>query len=190
MLGVVLMKKGIRILAVDDSPFDRGKNKSTFLVGLLFRELTLEVALRRSIEVDGNDSTSALVEMVKHPKVREEVRVVLTHGTTFGGLNLLDMRRFYGETGIPIIAVASREPTSTIVAALKAAGKEQMVSVLEMNPPYRPLNTVHGTCYYAHLGIGRGEAEELLRRYAVESKVPEQLRIADVVARLLEGLIP
>lgn len=184
------MKKGIRILAVDDSPFDRRVDRSTFLIGLLFRELTLEVALRKRIEVDGNDSTSSLVGMVRHPKVKGEVRVVMTHGTTFGGLNLLDMRSFYEETALPIIAVTSREPTSTIITALKAAGKEHIAPVIERNPPYRPLDTAHGTCYYSHLGIGREEAEELIRRYAIESKIPEQLRIADIVAKLLEGLVP
>ncbi len=184
------MKRGIRILAVDDAPFDKWSDRSTFLVGLLFRELTLEVALREIIRVDGDDSTSALIKMVRHPKVREEVRVVLTHGTTFAGLNLLDMRSFYEETGIPLIAVTSREPTDEIRAALRAAGQKWKEIILERNPSYIALETAHGTCYYSCLGLERDEVERLVRRYSLESKLPEQLRVTDLVARLLEGLTP
>ncbi len=184
------MKRGVRILAVDDAPFNKWEDKRTFLIGLLFRELTIEAALREIVGVDGDDSTLALMRMVRHPKVREEVRVVLTHGTTFAGLNLLDMRFFYEETGIPVIAVTSKEPTDEIRSALRAAKQEWKKEILERNPPYNALETMHGTCYYSHLGLERSEAEELLRRYSIESKVPEQLRVADLVARLLEGLAP
>ncbi len=184
------MKRGIRILAMDDAPFNKWSDEKAFLVGLLFRELTLEVALREIVSVDGDDSTSALIRMVRHPKVREEVKVVFTHGTTFAGLNLLNMRSFYEETGVPVIAVTSKEPTDEIRDALRAAKQEWKEEILGRNPPYKALETPHGTCYYSHLGLGRDEVEELLRRYSIESKLPEQLRVTDLVARLLEGLAP
>ncbi len=184
------MKKGVRILAVDDAPFRKRVDSKTFVVGLLFRELIMEVALRETVTVDGDDSTDALIRMVGHPKVRGEVRVILTHGTTVAGLNLIDMRRLHGETGIPVIAVTSKEPTDEIRAALRFAGLREREAVLERNPPYVPLATGRGVIYYSLLGMERDDAESLLRRFAVESKLPEQLRVADLVARLLDGLRP
>ncbi len=184
------MKKGSRVLAVDDSPFQRGKDSKTFLIGLLFRDMVLERAVREIIEVDGEDSTDALIRMVRHPKIREEARIVLTHGTTFGGLNLLDMREFFEKTGVPIIAVTSREPTNEIETALKSAGLSDRVPLLHKNPPYKSLYTPKGTCYYSILGISDTDAVYFLIRFSLESKIPEQLRVVDTVAKLLEGLAP
>ena len=184
------MKRGSRVLAVDDSPFKRGKDSKTFLIGLLFRDMILEKSVREVITVDGGDSTDALIRMVEHPKIKGEVRLVLTHGTTFGGLNLLDMREFFERTGVPIIAVTSREPTNEIEAALKSAGLSDKIYLLHKNPPYASLSTKKGTCYYSFLGISELDVTYFLIRFSLESKIPEQLRITDIVAKLLEGLAP
>lgn len=184
------MKKGARILAIDDSPFKRGRDKHTFLVGLLFRELILELSLKDVIEVDGNDSTEAVIRMSTAPSIQGEVKLILTHGTTFGGLNLLDLHRVYEATAIPIIAVTSREPTEDIERALISAGMEYKISLVRGNPPYIPVNTPKGTSYISSVGISYGEASRLVARFSIESKIPEQLRIADIVARILEGLSP
>ncbi len=184
------MKKGSRVLAVDDSPFQRGRDTKAFLVGLLFRDLVLEKSVREIITVDGEDSTDALVRMIEHPKIKGEARLVLTHGTTFGGLNLLNMQEFFEKTGVPIIAVASREPTNEIETALKSAGLSDRAYLLHKNPPYTSLYTPKGTCYYSFLGLSRVDTAHLLIRFSLESKIPEQLRVVDIVAKLLEGLAP
>ncbi len=184
------MKKGIRILAIDDSPFRRGRDVRTFLVGLLFRELTLELSFKELVTVDGDDSTEAVIKMVEHPKVREEAKLILTHGTTFAGLNLLDMHKLYERTEVPVVAITSREPTNEIEKALRSANLDYKIEVLRRNPPYMSLKTPRGTCYFSAVGMSGDEVSRLLIRFAVESKIPEQLRIVDVVARLLEGLAP
>ncbi len=182
------MKRGSRVLAVDDSPFKRGRDSRTFLVGLLFRDMVLEKSVREIITVDGGDSTEALIRMVKYPKIWGEAKLVLTHGTTFGGLNLLDMHEFFDRTNVPIMAVTSREPTKEIEDALRSAGLSDKIHVLHKNPPYRSLSTPKGTCYYSALGISEEDISYFLTRFSLESKMPEQLRIVDIVARLLEGL--
>lgn len=181
------LRRKLRILAVDDTPFERGRDPTTFLIGLMFRELTLELAIREIIQVDGGDSTDALVRMVRSPKVRDEVKVVMTHGTTFAGLNVLDMRRFHSETGVPIVAVTSREPTAEIERAIESAGLTEKLDLIRGNPPYSPLRTGRGYCYYSVIGLSRKDAEELILKYSTESKVPEQLRITDIVAKLFQG---
>jgi len=40
-----------RILAVDDSPFERGKDAETSLVGIMFRDLIMELSLRERVSV-------------------------------------------------------------------------------------------------------------------------------------------
>ncbi len=176
-----------RILAVDDSPFERGKDSETFLVGLMFRDLIMELSLRERISVDGDDSTDALIRMVRGPKLREEVRVVMSQGTTFAGLNVLDVNRFYDETGIPFIAVTSKAPTDEIERALISAGMMGKLEIVRRNPPYSPLRTPKGVCFYSTIGLTEDEAERIILKYVVESKIPEQIRIVDIVSRLLAG---
>ncbi|ACB08136.1 Endonuclease V [Candidatus Korarchaeum cryptofilum OPF8] len=176
-----------RILAVDDSPFERGKDADTFLVGIMFRDLVIELSMKERISVDGDDSTEALIRMVRSPKLREEVRVVMSHGTTFAGLNVVDVSRFYEETGIPLIAVTSKVPTNEIERAIVSAGMIEKLEIVRRNPPYNPLRTPKGVCFYSTIGMSGDEAERVILRYIVESKVPEQLRIVDIVSRLLAG---
>ncbi|MEM3446369.1 MAG: DUF99 family protein [Candidatus Korarchaeum sp.] len=182
------MKGSIRVLAVDDTPFERRRSSRAFLIGLMFRGLVLEYAVKESVEVDGDDSTEALIRMVMDPKIREEVRLVMTHGTTFAGLNVLDVLKFHEETGVPLIAVTSRMPTSEIEKAIESAGLHEKLILVRKNPPYSPLRTPKGLCYYSKIGLSDREAERIILRYSSESKVPEQLRVADIIAKLFQGL--
>lgn len=182
------MKGYVRVLAVDDTPFERGKDSRTFLVGLMFRGLMLEYAVKESVAVDGDDSTEALIRMVVDPKVREEVRLVMTHGTTFAGLNVLDMIEFHEETGVPVMAITSKMPTSEIERAIESAGLHKKLYVVRRNPPYTPLKTPRGVCYYSTIGLSGREAERIILKYSLESKMPEQLRIVNIVAKLFQGL--
>ncbi len=181
------MKEKARVLAVDDAPFRRGVDKHTFLVALLFRGFVLEGALKERIEVDGDDSSEALIRLCNHPKVKEEVRVIMTHGTTFGGLNILNVTKVYEELELPLIACVSRKPES-IDKALRSAGLEDKIGLVRMNPPYRPLRTNLGIIYCSWIGLSKGEVVKLVRGLAVESKIPEPLRVADIVASLLSDI--
>ncbi len=181
------MKEKVRVLAVDDAPFRRGIDDHTFLIALMFRGLILEGAFKERIKVDGDDSSEAIIRLCNLPKVREEVRVVMTHGTTFGGLNVLNIREVYRETGFPIIGCVGKRPES-IERALKSAGFPERVDIIESNPPYRPVKTDLGTIYCSWIGLTQEEVTKLIRSFTVESKIPEPLRIADIVASLLSDI--
>ncbi len=181
------MKEKVRVLAVDDAPFRRGVDKHTFLVALLFRGFILERALKERIEVDGSDSAEALIRLCNHPKVREEVRVIMTHGTTFGGLNVLNVNEVYEELRTPLIACVSKRPEN-IERALRSAGFVDKINIVRLNPPYRPVKTNFGTVYCSWIGLIDDEAIKLVRSLTVESKIPEPLRVADIVASLLSDI--
>ena len=182
------LKEGSRVLAIDDSPFKRGYDSRTFLVGLMFRGLILEVAIRKTITVDGRDSTEAILGMTQDERIGGEVKLIMTHGTTFAGLNVLDMKFLYSSLGVPIMAVVNKEPTDEMVSALRAAGLHDRIKIVEENPPFERFDTGRGSVYCSYIGLDRREVARILERDSVESKIPEQLRIADLVASLLEGL--
>ncbi len=182
------MKGGARAMGVDDSPFRRGIDDETYLVGLLFRGNYLEGAYREKIAVDGSDSTDAILSMLK--EARGEARVVLLHGTTFGGFNLVDLRRLRSEAGIPAASFLERMPDREAVeSALKAAGLGDRIGVARSNPEYRAFQTPVGPVYVAEVGLGDEGVRRLIERYCLESRLPYPVRAAHVVARLLRPLI-
>jgi len=59
------MKKEIRILGIDDAPFNKFKDRNTFIVGVVYRGgQFMDGVLSARIRVDGNNSTKKIAEMV------------------------------------------------------------------------------------------------------------------------------
>ncbi len=89
------VKSEIRVLGFDDGHFDHSDDE-TCLVGVLMRGGEwMEGVMVDDVVVDGENVTSRIVEMIERSKHREQVRVVMTSGITFGGFNVLDIDRFY-----------------------------------------------------------------------------------------------
>jgi len=64
-----IIKKEIRILGVDDSPFPSHTNEEVMLVGTVFRAGNwLDGVLSTYIHVDGTDGTEKITEMVKNSR--------------------------------------------------------------------------------------------------------------------------
>ena len=173
----------IRVLAVDDAPFKKGVDKWTFIVCLLFRDLILEKAIKARIEVDGSDAEEKIVEVVNN--LRGEVNILMLHGTTMGGFNMINLCSLHNKLGIPVISFLERAPRDKLVVhALKSAGKEDKIEDFLRQPKYTPFKTKYGIIHCLFEGINEREVEEILKRYCIESKFPEQLRIANIVASI------
>ena len=70
------MKPQVRILGIDDSPFRFG-DKESLVVGALVRAPNyLEAVMRTQVEVDGDDSTERLAEMISSSRYAEQVKAV------------------------------------------------------------------------------------------------------------------
>lgn len=178
------MKSGARVLGVDDAPFQRGRDRWTYLVGLLFRGPVLERAVKRRVAVDGDDATRAVIDMVDG--LSGEVKLIMSHGTVTAGFNVLDLWEIYGATSVPIISVVDRMPDMERVRrALEHRGLEERMEVLSRNPNYVRVRTRMGEVYACWVGIGEREVVAILNRTCVESRLPEPVRIAHIVAGLL-----
>jgi len=176
------LKAGARALGIDDCPFARGRDAETWLVGVLMRGSVIERVLVSEVRVDGSDATDAIVSM--HREGGSEARVILTHGTVVAGFNPIDLRGVSEGTGVPIVAVLERPPRWDLVRrAMESHGFVENLRVLEENPPYAPLETPRGEIFCASVGLGRGELLELIARWQIESKIPEPVRLADLIGR-------
>ncbi len=87
------MKKGIRILGIDDGPFKKNVDKETILTGVLIKpDGYIEGILLRTIAVDGTDVNEKILSMVNGRFLRE-INIIMTNGITFGGFNVMDIEK-------------------------------------------------------------------------------------------------
>ena len=181
------IKPEIRILGVDDGPFEPGWKGEVPLVGTVFRGgRWLEGVLRTQIEKDGTDVTERLIEMVNRSRHRGQLRILMTDGATFGGFNVLDAKEVFRKTGLPVIVVSREIPNmADIRKALKhLPGWQNRWKILGGLGKIYPVRTKsRGAPIYMQLvGVKRDDAESVVKMSSTRSLVPEPLRVAHLIA--------
>jgi len=64
------IKKEVRILGIDDAPFDLHKSKKTILIGVIFRGGSfLDGVLRTEIDIDGTNATKKIISKKQGIKI-------------------------------------------------------------------------------------------------------------------------
>ncbi|RLG41721.1 MAG: hypothetical protein DRO05_03195 [Thermoproteota archaeon] len=177
------MKKNLRLLAIDDSPFKRDYDETTFLVGLTFRGMTLERADKVRITIDGEDAQRGIVRL--YEMGGREANIILLHGTTFAGFNIVDIVSLRRQVGVPIAAFLEKPPREQLIIKTLERLFPAKIHIFLSNPAYEEFNTPRGILYCARVGISESEIQDLISTYTIESKLPEPIRIAHIVAGLL-----
>lgn len=104
------MKRGIRILGVDDSPFDKKKTKRVLIVGVVWRDKLVEGVLSTRVKKDGSDSTEQLIKVIEHSRFKEGLRAILINSLTLAGFNIIDIKTLSEKLRVPVITVVRRKP--------------------------------------------------------------------------------
>ena len=181
-------KRDVRVMAVDDGPFQFGDSE-TFLVGLVVRGSSyLEAAYMGLVEVDGTNVTEVIEGLVDVSKQGDQLKAMFLDGLTFAGFNVVDIDALHEATGIPVITVVDKTPSGEdILSALKANFKdwERRWKLLSA-PAVHRFELPDGAALTCHLaGIEEAEARELVRLTTVRGHIPEPLRMADLIASAL-----
>ncbi len=168
----------MRILAIDDSPAVVGK---VLCIGVLTNGSAVEGVLSFHVAEDGEDAAEKMVAAVRKSRFGKHVRLVMTNGVTFGGLNILDVERIVAELHVPWIGVVRRRPGEGRMAAAvgKAFSDKRLISrkiVLLRNS-----GAAHaaGKVFFQAKGLG---AEEAMRLLLGCGGYPEGLRLAHLIA--------
>ncbi len=179
-----IIKKEIRILGVDDSPFPSHTNEEVMLVGTVFRAGNwLDGVLSTYIHGDGTDGTEKITEMVKNSRNLGQLGVIMLDGITFGGFNLVNIRKIFESTGVPVIVIMRKLPNfERIKKALKRFDdwEKRWANVLEAGKVYKVENTE--SIYIQFHGIEREDAEDIVRLSTTRSAIPEPVRVAHIIA--------
>ena len=178
------MKQQIRILAIDDGPFNFGEVKAG-IVGVVMRLPSyLEGVMTAEVEIDGLDSTEIILEMIAKSRYMDGVKLILLDGAALGGFNVVDVRRIHHETGIPVATVTRDRPDyGDIEKALRKHFDdwEARLAMLRSTELHE-FETGHTPIYVACVGMGREDLAEILRASTVQGALPEALRVAHLIA--------
>ncbi|MBD3262354.1 MAG: DUF99 family protein [Candidatus Altiarchaeales archaeon] len=179
------IKDEIRILGLDDGPFNRG-DESSLVVGCVFRGGSwLDGVLSTRVSVDGLDSTDKLIDLIQGCRFRD-LRIVMIDGLGFAGFNLVDLGRLFSETGLPVIAVTRVKPDfPKIRRALKNLSEPDFRwgLVESAGKPYSVETRSAKKIYVQSAGMEEDQVREVVRLSATRSLLPEPIRCAHLIAR-------
>jgi len=187
-----VVKPEIRVLGVDDGIFKPRTRGYVPVIGVVFRGgYWLDGVMHTKIKVDGMDATRKIAQMIIGSPHYKQLRVVMLDGITFAGFNVVDIKKLYAKTKLPVITVTREKPNlKEIQKALKNLPKseERWKAILNAGEPVEV--SVKGgkeRIYMQVVGITLEDAIKILKLTSTRSNIPEALRVAHLIA---SGITP
>ena len=175
-----MLKKEARILGIDDSPFDKFRDKRTLIIGTFFRGgSSLDGVMTTTAAVDGSDATAKIITMIKKSKFLPQLQAIMLKGIAVGGFNVVDIRRLNKETEIPVVVVMRDYPElEKIKSTLARLGMKNKIRLIEK------AGKIHkaGKVFIQLAGCSLENAKELLKISCTRSHIPEPIRTAHLIA--------
>ena len=178
------MKRQIRLLGVDDSPFTFTEQYAT-VIGVVMRGGGyIECILREQVSIDGDDATFVCKNMIENTRHRKQLKAMLLDGIALGGFNVVDTEDVYNSTELPVITVTRDEPDfKSIEKALKENFDDwkRRLRVIK-NGKMHKVKTSHNPIFVKCVGIDIDEAKEIIKLSTIRGVVPEPIRVAHLIA--------
>jgi len=178
------IKPEIRILGIDDGPFNLWKDRKTVLIGAIFRGgVFMDGVLKSDVTIDGMDITDVIINMVKNTK-HKDLRIIMLDGITYAGFNIVDILRLFRETGLGVIVITRKFPCfNDIKKAIKNFSDfEERWALIEAAGKPRKVKTQRGFIYMQKCGVTLKDAKKIIKISSTRSIIPEPLRIAHLIA--------
>lgn len=183
------MKEYLRVLGIDDGPFDRDSDRETVLVGVLMRfDFYIEGVIVRNIRVDGNDSTEKIISMMR-THFSGDIDFAVTNGITFGGFNVCSINDIYSETGVPVVSITRRKPDiGMMISAIEKHFEDSDLRIGMLNQYHieKIIEKNGKPVYINRVGIEKSDAVELVNRMLIRGNIPEPVRVAHHIATAIK----
>jgi endonuclease V-like protein UPF0215 family len=186
------MKDNPITIGFDDAAFQlKAKSKDrTELIGVICQGIRMVGAIRKTIIIDGNDATEALIDLII--QTQNHVQYVLTDTITFAGFNICDLEEIYKATKKPIIAITEREVDlesvkSALIKKFPNNYEGKLIKIIKAGDLYESMIKTAGgnsKIYFHCKGITLREAESLFSKICIDSKLPECIRLAHIIGKL------
>ncbi len=181
-----MIKRELRILGVDDGPFEKFSNKRKVLVVCtVYRgKSSIDGLLSFHVRKDGFDATAKLIKAINTSKHKAQLSVVMIDGVALGGFNIIDLERVYEETGLPVIAVVRRKPNLKLIKkALNNLSRiKKRWSLIEKLPPVSMMELPDGRIYFQYIGLPLDKTKMIIKLSVLRGRIPEPIRVAHLIA--------
>ncbi len=178
------MKNEIRVLGIDDSPFEFN-DKISDIIGVIMRGGEyIECVLKNSVEIDGDNATDACIQMINKTRHKLQIKAILLDGIALGGFNVVDIQEIYKATNTPVITVTRDFPNfENIENALKKhfTDWENRLKTIKKGNLYK-IKTSHNPIFIKFSGITLSEAKEIIKISTIRGVIPEPIRVAHLIA--------
>ena len=198
------MKSQIRLLGIDDAPFNLG-DKTVPVIATFFRGGEwMDGVLSTQVNVDGDDATYQLIQMINNSKFKPQLQAILLDGIAVGGFNVINIHSLNQHTGLPVIVVVRKMPDFEKLEQtlqklgmekkyqlMEKAGKPKEVNVKERKAPEGKAlerKALEGKIFIQAAGIALEEAVKIIKLCCTHSYIPEPIRTAHLIgAGLVKG---
>ncbi len=175
-----MLRKEIRIIGIDDGPFNKFKDKEALVVGTLYRGGNfMDGLMSTKAKIDGTDSTDKIARMINKSKFKPQLRAIFLNGIAVGGFNVIDIKKLNKKTKVPVIVVIRSFPDlKKIFKVLDRLKMKKQKKIIEDLP--KP--TKVGKIYIQYIGTSLSDAKEMLKLTCTHSYIPEPIRVAHLIA--------
>jgi endonuclease V-like protein UPF0215 family len=180
-----VIKPEIRVLGIDDGKFIPHTQGAVIVVGVVFRGgISIEDVMHTTVAIDGLDATEKITSMINTSPHCRQLRLIMLNGITFGGFNLIDIKKLHLATKLPVLALTHEKPNlNEIREALKNLPDfmARWNLVREAGEIHELIN--RGTKIYVETaGISLADAQRIIALTSSRSSLPEPLRVAHLIA--------
>src|SRR3989338_3847587 len=175
-----MIKKEIRVIGIDDSPFNKFREEETLAIGVVMRGgKSIDGILSTKVGVDGDNATARLVEMINKSKFKLQLRCIFLDGIALAGFNVIDIRELNRKTGIPVVTIIRRKPDiARIKEVLNKLNQKEKIALLDKSGSV----VNFGKIYAQPIGLSIEKLKEILKLVCTRSHIPEPLRLAHLIA--------
>jgi len=180
-----MLKSEIRILGFDDGAFTPRSKEKVPVIGVIFRGgKFLDGALKTEVSVDGRDATGNIIKLVNSTRHKPQLRVMMFDGVTLAGFNVLDIKKIYEKTKLPVIVINRKIPDlKKVEKALKNFKDfDKRWEAIVNAGKIKECRVKNKKVYFQSIGLGDEETKEIINLSTTRSFIPEPLRIAHIIA--------
>ena len=175
-----MVKNEIRVIGIDDGPFNKFRDKKTLVVGVVMRGgFWIDGVLSTKASVDGSDSTKNITDMINKCKFKPQLQCIFLDGIAVAGFNVIDVKELSKKTKIPVITIIRKNPDiDKIKKTLVKINKKDKIKLIDKAGEVIEINNI-----FAQLvGIDLSKAKEILKIACTRSLIPEPIRLAHLIA--------
>jgi len=179
-----LEKKGLRGLAIAES-FKQGDAVSRLAGLVIRRDFIVDGFVFGKCTLEGDDATDAILEMYSKLD-RDDISYILISGLIISMYNIIDIKRIWGTTKIPVIAVSYEESLGiedSIRHHFPNSYEKELEQYYKLGKRMEvTLHTGH-KLFFRHEGCLFEDVVKFLDSLTLQGSIPEPVRVAHLLAK-------